>query len=165
MTIKRSFCQICEQNNILGLNMVNPDSNEFFIYALPLLNTYKRRLKTKAKDRLARIKKRDKDPKKKRGYYQGEIFAEILPSIPIEPKGPRSYTAIKLYFSPSNQKMMLSKDGTELVGFVHTEIYKYPKKEFKCFIETIELIYTQNELYTLMKMGAEGLMEKDMKLL
>ena len=62
MSFERSYGKIKEQNKMLGLDMVNPESKEFFIYAKYLKDLYV------LHNQFYIVKKRDREYKKDRGY-------------------------------------------------------------------------------------------------
>ena len=162
--IQRSYGKIGEQNKMLGFHMVNPEGKEFFIYADPLINTYINRSKKLNSGKFVRIKKRDSDPKKNRGYHQGEIWARAVRVL--TPKSEiKSYIKIHLYFGPVAQRLTPNPEGTGMKGHVSEEVYKFPEDELIHFVKAIEAMYMQNTSYILMKMGAEVFLERDIKLL
>ena len=162
--IERSYGKIGEQNKLLGFQMVNPDGEEFFIYADPLINVYRNISKQSKSRNFVRIKKRDRDPKQSRGYHQGEIWAKAI-EMHNPRREPKKYFKIKLYFGPAAKKMTLNETGTEFIGLVAKQTYNFPKDEFRCFVKAIEAMYTQHTSYTLMKMGAEVYIDRDLDLL
>jgi len=163
--LERSYGKIGEQNKMLGFNMVNPDGEEFFIYAESLINVYKNRSKQVKSKNYVRIKKRDRDPKQNRGYHQGEIWAKATEMYNPR-KEPKNYFKIQLYFGPAGKKLKLNKEGSGFLGIlVSKAVYIFPKDEFHCFVKSIEAMYMQHTSYTLMKMGADLYIDRDLDLL
>lgn len=162
--IERSYGKIGEQNKMLGFNMVNPDGEEFFIYAEPLINVYRNRSKQMNSKKFVRIKKRDRNPQKNRGYYQGEIWAKAT-EMHNSRSEIKNYFQLDLFFGPAAKKLRLNDDGDGFIGVVEKQSYKFPKDEFHYFVKAIEAMYTQHTSYTLMKMGAEIYIDRDLDLL
>lgn len=164
--IERSYGKIGEQNKVLGFHMVNPEGEEFFIYAESLINVYRNRSKLMNSQKFVRIKKRDREPQKNRGYHQGEIWArasEMHNSRAIDGEM-KNYFKIHLFFGPASKTLSLNDDGTEINGFVAKSVYIFPKDEFRCFVKAIEAMYTQHTSYTLLKMGADMCIDRDLGL-
>jgi len=149
---------------MLGLHMVNPEGGEFFIFAEPLINAYLKMKEEIKLKRFVRVKKRDANPKKNRGYHQGEIRAKAVETFTPKSKTKGSIR-LYLYFGPLEQKLKPNPEGTGFVGYVYEEIYSFPKEEFTCFVKAIEAMYTQETAFTLMKMGTDVFVERDTKLM
>ena len=145
--IQRSYGKISEQNKMLGFHMVNPEGKEFFIYADSIINTYSKRNQKGNFNKFVRIKKRDRDPKKNRGYHQGEIWAKAIETfIPKSKSESKGNLKIYLYFGPISQRVKPNPEGTGFIGHVYEEIYIFPKEELKSFVMSIEAMYTQHDL-------------------
>jgi hypothetical protein len=139
-----------EQNNVLGFSMVNPYSEDFFIYAKSLINICNH------PDEYVRIKKRDRKYKIGRGYHQGEIYGILS----IQNDNGDDYSKISIYFGPGGQTLKLNSSGK--LNAVETQIYHFPKKEFESFMIAIEAMENQNENYMYLKMNLDvGLNQKE----
>ena len=150
---RRSFGKIDKQNGVLGFQMVNPNSREFFIYADPLITIFN------YLGDFVRVKKRDREPKYGRGYYQGEIYGIANESdLTIQ----RSHDIrLTLYFGPAEKTLKLNKKETSFLNAIEKQEFFFPYDEFKYFVKAIEAMYTQHSDYMYLKMNAEVYIRKD----
>ena len=153
MSIKRSFGKISEQNGVLGFQMVNPNSKEYFIYADPLITIYN------YLGDFVRVKKRDREPKRGRGYHQGEIYGIALESdLTTQSK---HYIKLILYFGPAEKTLKLNKTETSFLNTIEKQEFIFPFDEFGYFAKAIEAMYTQRSDYMYLKMNTAVHIKRD----
>ena len=158
MSFERSYGKIKEQNKMLGLNMVNPESKEFFIYAKYLKDLYV------LHNQFYIVKKRDREYKKDRGYHQGEVIG-ILFKQDENFSDKDLVTTIELYFGPGEQSLKLSDDEAEVLNWVEWHSYSFPQDEFRSFMNAIIAMEEQHKDYMNLKMNARLLMKRNPSLL
>ena len=149
----RAYGRILWRDNMPVFQMVNPSSQQFVIYAEPIINLYRN------KDKFVRIKRKGKSSKKS-GYYQGEIYG-ILEEDKYDEK---PYLKITLHIGAPYKTMHLN-ENRELSDVVDVQEYYFPKTELIRFIKSIDAMYTQSSHFTMLLMDTEILLPGEWSLL
>jgi len=147
MSIERSYGRIEWRNNILGFHMVNPEGQQFFIYAEQLLSVCKKNGEP------VRIKRRDLKPNRRASHHLGEIYGS-LSSIT---EGDTLYICITLHFSSTDRLIEFNQDRTELMEVIEEQDYTFPKAEWLNFTKSIKAMQSQHSQYTLLMQNCEVL--------
>ena len=124
---KRSYAQIRYRNGELGLHMVNPDADDFFIYAEPLIAMYE------YPGEYVLVKIRDKEIENNTHDYQGEIWGKMSVSNVIKPEDTELYASILLCFGPAGKALEFNKREKKFKGVVDEHRYTFPFDEFEGF--------------------------------
>lgn len=148
--IQRSYARIMWRNNeILGLQMINTEGHQFFIYAAPLLTLVDNQ------GEYVRIKRRDNTPSKYSDHHPGEIYGIIKeirdPDYVSEESEPvpkkHLYYQLTLYFGTAERKIRLVSFGNKLMEVVGTHRFIFPRLEFNKFIGTLKAMTSQSLIY------------------
>jgi hypothetical protein len=145
MATERSYGKIVWLGNILSFQMVNSDSQQFTIYADPLINTFRNQ------GDFVRVKKRDGPGKRRVSYYPGEICGSI-DHVKVEEE---RYFSLIIYIGLAEKTIKLSEDGTDLLNVIDRQTYLFPEDEFTSFMQAIEAMHDQNATFALLERGSE----------
>lgn len=145
MATERSYGKIVWLGNILSFQMVNSDSQQFTIYADPLINTFRNQ------GDFVRVKKRDGPGKRRVSYYPGEIYG-IIDLVEVEEE---RYFRLIIYIGLAEKTIKASEDGTDLLNVIDRQTYLFPEDEFTSFMQAIEAMHDQNATFALLERGAE----------
>lgn len=123
--------------------MVNSSSQQFTIFAEPIINLYRN------KGEFVRIKRKGKSSRKS-GYYLGEIYG-ILEEYEYAEE---DYLKITLHIGAPYKTMQLN-DKNELSDVIEVQEYYFPKTELIRFIKSIDAMYTQSSHFTMMLLDTD----------
>ena len=147
MSIERSYGRIEWRNNILGFHMVNPEGQQFFIYAEQLLSVCKKNGEP------VRIKRRDLNPNIRAAHHLGEIYGSLSSITSSD----TLYICITLHFSSADRLIEFNQDRTELLEVIEEQDYTFPKAEWLNFTKSIKAMQSQHPQYTLLMQNCEVL--------
>ena len=142
MSIKRAYGRIIWQKHMPVFQMVNQQSQQFIIYAEPLINLYRNI------GEFVRIKRKDNKSNQKSGYYLGEIYGRIEVG---EPSGYK----LTLFIGSPYKIMQLNAEGDGLSDVIEEQEYLFPEEDLIRFIECIDSMLIQNSHFTLLMMNTE----------
>jgi hypothetical protein len=151
MSIQRSYGRILWRNTILGFQMVNPNGDQFYIYAEPLINVFSNA------GRPVRIKRRDKIINENADHHPGEIYGATEEITSNE----KIYTKLILYFGAAERLIYFNADNTELQEVIDRQEFTFPKTEFTRFVKSIEAMHDQHTQFTLMMRNTDVLPPND----
>jgi hypothetical protein len=142
--MNRSYGRITWQRNMPVFQMVN-ESDQFIIYAEPLINLYRNI------DKYVRVKRKDNKNNQKTGYYLGEIYGRIEEYEVDE----EDYYKLTLHIGKPYKIMQLDEETDTLSDLLVTQEYWFPQEELTKFIECVELMYSQFAHFTMLVMNTE----------
>jgi hypothetical protein len=141
--IERSYGRILWRSNRLGLLMVNPRRQSFFIYAEPLLALILHPRE------YAQVKKRDRKPARAVAHHAGDIWAKIVHRPPE--------SVITLYFGPPEQRMEYNPENKTPTNFVDAQEYTFPQTEWETFGQCLRTMIEQQRDFDRLQFEADTL--------
>jgi len=145
---KRSYAQIRYRGGELGLHMVNPQANDFFIFAEYLIAM------AEYTDKYILVKIRDKEIDNDTHDYQGEIWGKMTMSNLIRPEDLEMYASILLCFGPAGKAMRFDESKSQFTDVVEKHEYTFPFDEFESFLISIEAMAVQEKDFKALKRGS-----------
>lgn len=143
----RSFGRIEWRDNILTLHMVNESSQNYAIFAEPLISIARNRGK------FVRVKRRNGMRKRNAAGHLGEVYGVCR----YVRRHGEAFTRLELYFGPADKLMRLDEAGAEVLHHVEKHSYLFPRDEFSCLVQAIETMYGQSAQFAALRMGADVL--------
>ena len=137
----RSYGQIQWRDRQLGLLMVNPHHQLFFLYAEPLLALLDR------PEEYILIKRRDRNPEKAIAYHGGEIWGA---SESIDES-----CVINLFFGPLEENIRYDQERGEALNVIDTQKYSFPKVELENFKSSMDNMLRQKDIFRRLLMEAQ----------
>lgn len=124
--MNRSYMKIDTRGAQLGLDLVNPECDTFFLYAQPLLSMWQNR------DSYILVKNRNRDGKQAIGYHPGQVlgaFEQCDDEI-----------SITLYFGPTDQDIEHDADSKRLKRVVARQVYSLPIDELEACVKAFDVV-------------------------
>lgn len=137
----RSYARIVWSHNRLSVHLVNPEGEQFTMFAEPFLRLLQK------PDECALVKKMDKHPQRARGYHGGEIVAQI------DSEG--KDWLLTLYFSTLTQRMTLI-NKTTVDDYLVRQQFILPQDEIASFKSSLEIMLEQGKSFDKFKMNADA---------
>lgn len=129
----RSYAQIRWQKSKLGLLMVNPSREKFFIHAEKLVWMFNHR------DEFLVVKERDRVLSRAVGYYPGMVMGTL-------DHQDTSYR-VTLYIGEPYRDIGYNKETSQLTHFMHTMEYLFPCDELTKYHEVISIMTSQQATF------------------
>lgn len=124
--MNRGAFDIDKRGGQLGLSLVNPKGESFFLYDQPLLSMWENR------DRYTRVKLRNRDEKQAIGYHAGEI----LGALDLR----ENLVRIHLFFGPTGQDIEQDESTKKLKNVVNRQLYELPEKELEACVKAFDAV-------------------------
>ncbi len=137
----RSYGQIQWRHGQLGLLMVNPHQQQFFLYAEPLVMMLE-----KPKD-YKLVKRRDREPEKAIAYHGGDIWGAS--------ENFDESCVISLFFGPLEGRLDYDKERGEALNVIDTQHYTFPKAELAHFNASIDQMLKQKDTFSRLLLEAQ----------
>ena len=154
---KRSYAQIRYRRGELGLHMVNPQANDFFIFAEYLIAM------AEYPDEYILVKIRDKEIDNNTHDYQGEIWGQMTISNVINPEDTEMYASILLCFGPAGKALKFNERDRKFKDVVEEHRYTFPFDEFEGFLIALEAMAIQETDFKALKRGSSVLTKRKIK--
>ena len=154
---KRSYAQIRYRKGELGLHMVNPRANDFFIFAEYLIAM------SEYPDEYILVKIRDKEIDNNTHDYQGEIWGQMTISNVINPEDTEMYASILLCFGPAGKALKFNERDRKFKEVVEEHRYTFPFDEFEGFLIALEAMAIQEKNFKALKRGSSILTKRKIK--
>lgn len=136
---ERSFARVEWRREQLGLSMLGPLPQGFFLYAEPLLMLFSKQY--------VLVKYADRHPERCIRRFGGEIWASLDTRS-------ADVGVIRLYFVPAAQRMQHGR-MLQLSKVVATQDYIFPMDELNCYKQVIETMLLQRAEYDRMKINTD----------
>lgn len=132
MLIHRSYAQIIQRKQRLGLLMVNQNMQSNFVFANIIIDICNHSTEYRV------VKYRDRRPERAIGYHPGEIWGTYDETTKT--------SRITLYLWPIGQKAFQDPETGELYDCT-THTYLFPREEFKSFLHVLTCIEQQKDTF------------------
>lgn len=110
----------------LGLHLVNPDGDGFFLYDKPLLSMWENR------DRYILVKRRNREEKQAIGYHPGQVLGALdLQGEEVK---------VLLFFGPAGQDMAYDAGSRTLQKVVCQQVYCLPAQELEVCVNAFDVV-------------------------
>ena len=141
MMESRSYGQIQWRQGRLGLLMVNPHQQQFFLFAEPLL------MMLEKPDEYIQVKRRDRKPEKAIAYHGGDIWG-VSENI-------GENCLISLFYGPLKDNLRYDQDSGEVLNVIDTQSYSFPKTELTHFKASIDQMMKQKDTFSRLLLEAQ----------
>lgn len=137
--------------------MVNPQANDFFIFAEYLIAM------AEYPDEYILVKIRDKEIDNDTQDYQGEIWGKMTLSNVIKPEDTEMYASILLCFGPAGKGLKFNERDRKFKDVVEKHRYTFPFDELEGFLIAIEAMAIQEKDFKALKRGSSILTKRKIK--
>lgn len=141
MMESRAYGQIQWRHGRLGLLMVNPHQQQFFLFAEPLL------MMLQKPEEYTLIKRRDRKPERAIAYHGGDIWGAS--------ENIGESCVISLFFGPLEGKLRYDKERGEALNVIDTQQYTFPKTELAHFKASIDLMLNQKDTFNRLLLASQ----------
>lgn len=138
----KSFAQIRWHQERLGLMLVNPQRDKFFLHADKLLELHQR------PDEYLTVKYRDRKPGRAIGYHGGEIWGNLYSDS--------DQFTLTLYLWPLAQNARFDLVQCVPVDFIAIQTYTLPVDELHTYISAITTMLAQKQGFEELFRAAEA---------
>ncbi len=118
--MSRSYIKIDKRGKQLGLDLVNTDGDDYFLYSIPLLSLWENQ------DRYVLIKRRNRDVSQAIAYHAGQVLGAL------ELDGDQ--VRIEVYFGPAGEDMEYETDSKKLKKVVFRQAHILPTDELEAVV-------------------------------
>lgn len=118
--MSRSYLKIDKRGSQLGLDLVNPEGDTFFLYGMPLLALWENQ------NSYVLIKSRNRDAKEAIAYHAGQVLGAL------ELDG--NHARLEMYFGPVGQDMEYEATSKTLKKVVARQVYTLPVTELEAVV-------------------------------
>jgi len=123
--MNRSYLKIDKRGHQLGLDLVNPEGDTFFLYGMPLLALWENQ------DSYVLVKSRNRDAKEAIAYHAGQVLGAL------ERSGDQ--VRLEMYFGPVGQDMEYEATSKTLKKVVTRHVYILPGAELEAVVAAFKV--------------------------
>lgn len=123
--MSRSYLKIDRRGSQLGLDLVNPEGDNFFLYGMPLLALWENQ------DSYVLVKSRNRDAKEAIVYHPGQVLGAL------ECTG--DLARLEMYFGPVGQDMEYEATSKTLKKVVARQVYVLPVTELEAVVAAFKV--------------------------
>jgi hypothetical protein len=123
--MNRSYLRIDKRGSQLGLDLVNPEGDTFFLYGMPLMSLWENR------NSYVLVKHRNRDESQAIAYHAGQVLGAL------ELDGNRA--RLELYFGPGGQDLEYEATSKTIKKVVARQVYVLPVAELEAVVAAFKV--------------------------
>lgn len=141
--MERACFQIDKQGTQLGLHLINPEGDRFFLYDQQLLSMWEN------PDRYVLVKRRNRDERQAIGYHAGQILGAIDKQA--------GSVNILLFFGPVDRDLDYDVGSKALKMVVSRQVYCLQEEDLKAVVKGFEVSRRHRDKFDEMKISGRAL--------
>ena len=123
--MSQSSLKIDKRGLQLGLDLINSDGDNYFLYDLPLLSLWEN------PDSYVLVKHRNREDKQAIAYHAGQVLGALVKNVDM--------VRLELYLGPAGQDMDYDADRKALEKVVSRQVYVLPLADLKAIVTAFKV--------------------------